>query len=1740
MDVFRVRDQLIESYEAYMRSFLRIRDPRIVAKVDEGLAAGVLWPHPLIQLNPAFEPGRSIDELVTEGVLHPTCRQVFRGGKSPERPQGRLLRLHRHQEDAVRAARRGVSYVLTTGTGSGKSLAYILPIVDHVLRQGSGRGIQAIVIYPMNALANSQLGELQKFLGHGFDLPPVTFARYTGQESEEERRKIVAQPPDILLTNYVMLELILTRHEEQGLIDAAHGLRFLVLDELHAYRGRQGADVALLLRRCRDLMAAEQMQCVGTSATLAGPGSQAEQREEVARMASRLFGTEVRPEDVIGETLRRATAPADPRDQAFKDALRQRLVAPAAAPVAAPAVATAEDLDAFLADPLARWIEATFGVEEEGRTGDPGRLTRATPRALAGPDGAAARLAELTDHPAELCSRAIAEGLLAGQRYRDPETDLPAFAFRLHQFISRGETVFSTLDGEGERHLTLVPQHFKPGDRGRVLFPLAFCRECGQEYYTVRRVEAARGGGVSYAARELGDSFKGKGHQPGFLYLDTTVPWPESEEEAIAAEQLPEDWLEEAPRGGVRLRRGRQDWLPKSVRVTPDGSENAEGGLRLAFVPAPFRFCLRCGVEYASRQRSDFGKLTTLGSGGRSTATTVLALNAIRLLRGDDLPAAARKLLSFTDNRQDASLQAGHFNDFIAVGVLRAGLAQALAAAGPEGISHEDLTAAVFRALDLPFADYAANPEASFQAADATRRALREVLGYRLYRDLERGWRITSPNLEQCGLLEITYPYLDDLCAREEPWAKAPPALASAAPELRARIARTLLDFLRRELAIHVQYLDPSYQERIEQRGRQHLRPPWALDEGEEGRLTAGRLAFPRSRRKKELPGPLYVSPRGGFGQYLRRRSVLGEAGRLSLVETEEIIKSLFDLLTTGDLLARVGEGEEAAWQLNAAAMTWRAGRGEAAFHDPIRLPRLPPEGLQPNSFFIEFYRQVAPHLGGIEAAEHTAQVDAEQRQRREERFRTAELPVLFCSPTMELGVDIAELNLVNLRNVPPTPANYAQRSGRAGRGGQPALVFTYCATGSPHDQYFFKRPLQMVRGQVAPPRHDLANEDLVRAHVHAIWLTEARQRLGKTLKEVLDLGQEPELPLLPSLAAVLAEPGARARARRRAAAVLATLADELGASDWYDEQWLDRTFDALPASFEAACERWRNLYRSALAQVRYQNRIIQDPTRPAAEKTRAKSLRTEAEKQLELLTELGKGMQSDFYSYRYFASEGFLPGYSFPRLPISAYIPGRQRRRGQEEFLSRPRFLAISEFGPRAVIYHEGSRYQISRVILPYEGDALHTRTIKQCPACGYLHPVVEEPAPDVCDRCGHRLGAMLANLLRMENVSTRRRDRINSDEEERLRLGYELVSGVRFAVRGGRPASRMGTARGADESPLATLTHGHAATLWRINLGWSRRTDREEVGFLLDVERGFWARNPQLTDEDEPQEDLSGRLRRVIPFVEDRRNCLLFEAAEHLPPRALPSLRAALKNAIQAVFQLEDSEIAAELLPGEGDGARLLLFYEAAEGGAGVLRRLLDEAEALARVAREALSICHFDPADGSDLGHPPGREEICTAACYDCLMSYGNQRHHARLDRHAIRDYLLALAASSVTAGPGEAAREDHLATLEAHCDSELERRWLALLERRGHHLPDAAQETIDGAATRPDFLYRQHRVAIYIDGPMHDFPDKATEDREIDARLERLGFLVLRFHHRQEATWKEILDRFPSSFGKAASP
>jgi len=270
------------------------------------------------------------------------------------------------------------------------------------------------------------------------------------------------------------------------------------------------------------------------------------------------------------------------------------------------------------------------------------------------------------------------------------------------------------------------------------------------------------------------------------------------------------------------------------------------------------------------------------------------------------------------------------------------------------------------------------------------------------------------------------------------------------------------------------------------------------------------------------------------------------------------------------------------------------------------------------------------------------------------------------------------------------------------------------------------------------------------------------------------------------------------------------------------------------------------------------------------------------------------------------------------------------------------------------------------------------------------------------------------------------------------------------------------------------------------------------------------------------------------VIPFVEDHRNCLLIDTAVALSATENASLQAALKRAIQVRYQLEDNELAVESLPSDADPRRILI-YEAAEGGAGVLRQLLNPG-VLSAVAREALSLCHFDSDTGEDLRRAPRAKEDCEAACYDCLMSYQNQRYHQLLDRQAIRELLLTLRDATVEASPTNLTRAEHLQILMNQAGSQLECTWLQLLEKQNLRLPSHAQKLIEVCSTRPDFLYEEEQVAVYIDGPPHDFPDRQQRDAVQTEAMEDYGYTVVRFHHQDD--WMMIINAFPYVFGKVS--
>lgn len=1707
MDAFRVHRQLIEDYRSFSEGFVDIRDPRLLDVIKQQSLAGAQWPDPWLSLNPSFAPGGSVDELVRSGLLHERCGAIF-AAKAPGQPSSRYA-LYQHQREAIEAAREGASYVLTTGTGSGKSLAYIVPIVDRVLREGSGKGIRAIVVYPMNALANSQVEELDKFLRLGFDKPPVTYRRYTGQEQGEARQEILANPPDILLTNYVMLELMLTRPEERRFLQQhAKSLQFLVLDELHTYRGRQGADVAMLVRRVRELTGSgSTLQCVGTSATMSSGTTIATQQEDVSAVASRIFGTTIAPQRVIVETLVRATTDRDPQPAALADASKIR---------GQVENETTMDFAALVLDPMASWIEDTFGITEEGGSGP---LVRRPPTTV---KEAACELAGITRVDEQVCGNALRATLLAGSAAKDEETGRSLFAFRLHQFLSKGGSLYVTAELPTERHITpdyqltvLTSEQDAELDAEKRLYPLAFCRECGQDYLMVQIPKD--GDGSQFIARQ---SMRPMDQRDGYLFISTDHEWPV---DPVAEDRLPLSWRSE--QSGNPIVPARRSDVPRRMLIAPAGDfvpsdvagiGDAEGRIVAAFIPGAFRFCLQCGVTYEGLRTSELAKLVTLDREGRSSAMSVIASSIVRALRAggpDSIPPEARKLLTFVDNRQDASLQAGHFNDFVQVVQLRAALYQAVQAADPDsGLDILDLGREVAMAMKLTLSDYAQAPDALDERP--IRRALINVVEYRALRDLQRGFRVTLPNLEQSGLIRVVYPGARRLAELEERWVGTHRQLESLRPTQREEIIHVLLDELRRVLAIDAEALTPDNVDRLRRESREYLAGVLAVGENEPEPVIG--IAVPEAGKKGGARSILNLTGRSAFGRWLRS---LAPFKGMSAAEADDVLVALVELLHKVGVLAQVTELGTTGYRLKSSAMALFPGDGKGGAPDPVRRTFEAEHRPRVVKFFKDLYVDSGHQLRGLKAAEHTAQVRADDREKREKAFRTAELPLLFCSPTMELGVDIASLNAVALRNVPPTPANYAQRSGRAGRSGQQAIVVTYCSSGNSHDSYYFERSNQMVAGKVTPPRLDLANEDLVRSHIHALWLAEALALtpagLQSSMSSVLDLGHS-DFPVRQELAAVLADQTATTRARKGAHDLLAPLKPELDAGTWWAADWSDRVIDRAKDEFNIACNRWRELYRSAVTERDAAEALAADHSKSKEERRDADRRRIEARQRIELLlNESDSRGQSDFYTYRYLASEGFLPGYSFPRLPLAAYIPG-SRRGSEGSWLQRPRFLAINEFGPNALIYHEGARYQVTRIALPrgHSGDGaadVVRSRLKVCQECGYHHEA--DPGPDMCEECGARLHETWNELLQLQTVITRRRERISADEEERNRIGYDLHTTYRYLPRGTHPGYSRATATDQDtEGVIAQLTYGDSAELRVTNLGRRNRANQNLQGFWLDLVKGRWLSEAkgeqQSADSDDEgleaaQQDVKAKA-RVIPYVKDRRNIVVLRWDHQISENDAITLQYALERGMEIAFQLEDSELSSELLS-DADSRGRVLFIESAEGGAGVLRRLQAEPDALAHVAKAALELIHVDPATGEDT------DNACIRGCYRCLLSYGNQTVHERIDRRSAVPLLLRLAMALTTpevehpdqsvvapaipphSRSGSASHSDIILSVDSRA-SELEG-WLIAA---GLRLPSAATATRAGVTV--DLAYDQVSppAAVVFEYDKGDSPHRDTSE------------------------------------------
>lgn len=1597
MNVFESKESILQSYRNYVSGFLNIKEKIANSFLENKiLQGGALWPSSLISANPSYETGGSIDELIKQGLLHPETRNIFQ-------KDGKPFELHWHQRLAVENYIKNRNTIVTSGTGSGKSLTYFLPIVDSILKSNDfSPGIRAIIVYPMNALINSQFLEFSKFLSN----TKVKLKTYTGMTKIQEREEIITEPPHIILTNYVMLEYLMVRSKESNAFFQNKGskISWIVFDELHTYRGRQGSDVAVLIRKLREKIDAKP-KFSGTSATMSSSLIESVRKREIADFGLKMFGVEFDESDIIEEKLVRVFD----KNNVSLDTIKKAIIADSYP-------SNSEEYRQF---ELANWVEQNFSVKFDELIGS---VRRAKPISI---EEGARLLSNSIGLSIENCEDAIRKTFLLGNQFENRQ-GRKFFEFKLHQFFSQGGSIYSTLHPPDERDYRIEGELISPKYKGKtLLLPLAFCRICGAEYYVVNfvlneeRIQRREFLEDPYRESDLTDDVT----ESGYLFPNYDDSFK------IVPENIPDNWISDKKQA---IKKEYKNQL-QSLFVSPTGEvshQKKDGFFSMVFQKNPLLICTSCGEVY-DRRTSEYRKLATLSSEGRSSATTVLSLATLQTLyqSNNSLSEIQKKnrtkILSFTDNRQDASLQAGHFNDFVRVSLLRAALYSALSY--KKQISIDDIASSVFNFSNLELNAYLNNdlkkespPQTTIDRANM---ALKNLMYHRLLEDLQRGWRFTQPNLEQLGLMSIHYDALNFLPKEISGQLRDFLLKNQVSEEDFLSTVSVILDEMRKNNAIYDPVFSEEERNKIRSTASTFISDEWRL---EDSRGLPTPIVYTISSVSDESYART-LSGKSSIGKFIKNSFSRWSGREISNDEYTDYIAEILNKLQALAILkpASTAIKKNDGYQLNSKSFIWVLGDGKPK-RDPIRSKSVSAEiyekvEIEGNLFFKNLYKDFFKQKGFFKAAEHTGQIQSEERTNREALFRDGELSALYCSPTMELGVDISDLDVVHMRNVPPGPANYAQRSGRAGRAGQSALVMTYCAQNVGHDQYYFSRQHEMVAGVVRTPNMDLKNKDLLITHFHSLWLEKTGiQFSNEAIGQSLDLN-DPSMPIKSELLQKIYLSSESIQALFESAKrILDSL--HLG-KEIFSESELEGIFTKAPNEFSKAFHSVREIIRNAKSMISTSRKKIDQLTNTGGKENQKKlkfwkRLENRAISQLGLVNGTSSFNQ-DFYPYRYLASVGFLPGYNFPAQPIRAWIPKQKGDTLEGEFIDRVKYLALSEFGPNNLIYHNGSKYRISKIDLNFSSDTIDYSFLdarKICTVCGFVHIQIESINSN-CLNCKTKLeldnSEQNDKLLELSTVQGDIVERIHSEEESRRRLGFNITTHFRFKMHGEEPIKSDTLSYSNVDTPVLSLTYGESAEIYSINRGWKKASEGK-VGFTLQVPSGRFKRENVEEGESEEDSDLEieqeGSVDRVQTFVRESSNLLFLRPKlEKIPDNFLVNLMYALAKGMQTVFQIEERELGLELI-GTNDHERIM-FWEESEGSLGILNQLVEVDKQISQVAKKTLEILHFDPETLEDM------KPECVCACYDCLMSYYNQIQHPVLNRHLVKDYLLKLT-SSVT--------------------------------------------------------------------------------------------------------------------------
>jgi len=1073
MDPVNLAVQVEERYKRYLETTFYFKDLDLRKSFQESLGSGHLSKGPYLEATPVFKHGKRTRELFRELLANPPD-DGFLKAVLGDRP------LYLHQEEAIsKVFGEARNVVVAAGTASGKTEAFLYPVLLHLYREfQTGQlvpGVRALILYPMNALANDQrdkLGGISKLLQDAGSPFKFTFGQYTGETPENEndsrrhardhiaqrlpgelvlRNKMREKPPHILLTNYSMLEYLLIRPDDSPLFDngCSQWWSFLVLDEAHQYRGSKGIEMGMLLRRLKRRLReggrSGPFRCIATSATIAGGERD---RGAIAHFASELFGEEFRDEDVIlGST---EPIPDSGTTSLFlRDyrALRQALNS-----------SSTPDLNEIalrleLAIPESSDVAKKVGyiLQHDQRSTKLRKEITTAPQEV---EEVAEKV--FPDLPEKERVAALSELVELLIRARYPSSDAPLLSARYHLFLRSLEGAFVSYFPQKRLLLERRSQY----EKGAV-FEVALCRECGQHYLVGR----LKNGMLQEAIRDPGHPDFGATF---FRPIEENVAEIDEEEDSAAEKKIFRLCINCGAVVQVNQKQ-RELACGHTNSILVEKQEDSEE--REDQVPR----CSACGYRAPDPVR----EVVHGTDGPHAVIATTLY---------QKLPRERKKVLAFADGRQEAAFFAWYLENSYK-DILNRNLilkdARALSPHIQEGLSLREMATGlrdVYRENNI------------FPPATGDLELLHKAW-IRLYREfLTDEPRIS---LEGVGLLRWYIKWPEKF--------KVPDILVSPPWSLNKQEARDLifilLDFMRMDRAVELQTAgDVSL--------------TWSdLDiQASQMRVRIGPPCRPKGR--------IYWPVRSWDGKTGKRAQFLIKLLiKKGLPKQDAVEKALYTLQAIWDALKQ-SDGSipskhrfllsvDDARRLNPD--WWRAfpvsdddvlyqcdicARVQSVYIGGVCMRHRCPGGVQEigvKELDVNHYRLLyEDNLPGVLIVEeHTAQIDKEKAREFQREFKAGKIHVLSSSTTFELGVDLGDLDVIFLRNVPPEAFNYTQRVGRAGRrSGFPGFAITFCRR-NPHDLYHYAKPDERIlKGTVRPPVISLRNEKIITRHIAATALS--------------------------------------------------------------------------------------------------------------------------------------------------------------------------------------------------------------------------------------------------------------------------------------------------------------------------------------------------------------------------------------------------------------------------------------------------------------------------------------------------------------------------------------------------------------------------------------------------------------------------------------------------------------------------